>query len=142
LIEATYEWNMGTRAAFVKPMLALAVAKLPEGTAWSYELKFDGYRAIGLKADGRLQLLSRNGKDFAKRFTAIAAALEMLPDNTVIDGEIVAFDADGRPSFNVLQNQRSRATELRLYAFDLIMHRGRDLRQQPLEKRRDYCARK
>jgi ATP-dependent DNA ligase len=118
-------------------MLALAVAKLPHGAPWSYELKFDGYRAIGLKANGRVQLLSRNGKDFAKRFASITAALEMLPDDTVIDGEIVAFDANGRPSFNVLQNQRSKAPELRLFAFDLITHCGRDLIQQPQEKRRE-----
>ena len=127
---------MTTRADFVEPMLALAVPMLPEGQAWSYELKFDGYRAIGLKADGRVQLLSRNGKDFAKRFGSIAVALEMLPEYTIIDGEIVAFDTAGCPSFNVLQNQRSGAPELRLYAFDVIKHRGRDLTQQPLDKRR------
>src|SRR5450631_66471 len=115
---------MTSRVEFVEPMLALAVAKLPEGASWSYELKFDGYRGIGLKAGGRVQLLSRNGKDFARRFASIAAAIEMLPDDTVIDGEIVAFNEDGRPSFNVLQNQRNRAPELRMYTFDLITHRG------------------
>jgi ATP-dependent DNA ligase len=61
----------------------------------------------------------------------------MLPDDTVIDSEIVAFDSDGRPSFNVLQNQRSRAPELRLYAFDLLKHRGRDLTRLPIDKRRE-----
>ncbi len=76
-------------------MLSLPMAKLPEGPVWSYELKFDGYRALGLKANDRIQLLSRNGKDFTKRFTLIARALEKLPDETVIDGEIVAFDAAG-----------------------------------------------
>jgi bifunctional non-homologous end joining protein LigD len=53
-------------------VLALAVTKLPEGPAWAYELKFDGYRALGLKANGRVQLLSRNGKDFTRRFASIA----------------------------------------------------------------------
>jgi ATP-dependent DNA ligase len=48
------------KTGFVEPMLSLPVAKLPEGPAWSYELKFDGYRALGLKADDRIQLLSRN----------------------------------------------------------------------------------
>jgi hypothetical protein len=86
---------------FIEPMLALAVTKLPEGPAWAYELKFDGYRALGLKASGRVRILSRNGKDFTKRFASIASALEALPDETMIDGEVIAYGADGRPSFNV-----------------------------------------
>jgi bifunctional non-homologous end joining protein LigD len=91
-------------AKFVEPMLSLAVAKLPEGPEWAYEVKFDGYRALGLKTDGRVQLLSRNRRNFTTRFASIARALEALPDDAVIDGEIVAYDSDGRPSFNVLQN--------------------------------------
>ena len=71
---------MKTEVGFVAPMLSQPVAKLPEGPAWSYELKFDGYRALGMKAAGRIQLLSRNGKNFTKRFTLIAQALEKLPD--------------------------------------------------------------
>ena len=76
---------------FIEPMLALAVTKLPEGPAWAFELKFDGYRALGVKANGTIQLLSRNGKDFTKRFASIARAMEALPDDTVIDGEIIAI---------------------------------------------------
>jgi ATP-dependent DNA ligase len=60
--------SVKTKIGFVEPMLSLAVAKLPEGAAWSYELKFDGYRTLGLRKGGRLQLLSRNGKDFTRRF--------------------------------------------------------------------------
>jgi bifunctional non-homologous end joining protein LigD len=62
----------------VEPMLALAVTKLPEGPAWTYELKFDGYRALGLKANGKVRLLSRNGKDFTRRFASIARAKRSL----------------------------------------------------------------
>ena len=62
------------KARFIEPMLALAVTKLPGGLAWAYELKFDGYRALGLKAAGRVRLLSRNGKDFTRRFASIARA--------------------------------------------------------------------
>jgi DNA ligase D-like protein (predicted ligase) len=129
-------------AGFVEPMLSLPVAKLPEGPAWSYELKFDGYRALCAKAAGQIQLLSRNGKNFTQRFTSIARALEKLPDETVIDGEIVAFDSEGRPSFNVLQNHHSRDTELQFYVFDLLILRGKDLTQQPLEKRRELLRTK
>ena len=56
------------KVGFIEPMLALAVTKLPEGPAWAYELKFDGYRALGIKAAGKIRLLSRNGKDFTRRF--------------------------------------------------------------------------
>jgi ATP-dependent DNA ligase len=62
-------------ARFIEPMLSLAVAELPEGPNWTYELKFDGYRALGLKTNGRVQLLFRKGKDFTERFASIARAL-------------------------------------------------------------------
>ena len=130
------------KARFVEPMLSLAVAKLPEGPEWTYELKFDGYRALGLKSDGRVQLLSRNRKNFTERFASIARALESLPDETVIDGEIVAYGADGRPSFNVLQNRLSDKPQLHFYAFDLLALRGEDLTEEPLEKRRELLRRK
>jgi ATP-dependent DNA ligase len=123
-------------ARFVEPMLCLPVARLPEGPSWSYELKFDGYRAIGTKSGGRVRLLSRNGKDFTRRFASIAEALEALPNETVIDGEVVAFDSAGRPSFNVLQNSLSEAAALHFYVFDLLALRGADLTGLPLEKRR------
>ena len=74
----------------------------PEGPEWRYELKLDGYRAIGFKTDGQALLWSRNGKDFVRRFPEIAKAIESLPEDTAIDGEIVALDADGKPSFALL----------------------------------------
>jgi ATP-dependent DNA ligase len=95
-----------------------------------------------LRTAGRIQLLSRNGKDFTKRFAAIATALEKLPDETVVDGEIVAYDPEGRPSFNVLQNHRSDGPELRFYAFDLLSLRGTDLTREPLHKRRELLRTK
>jgi ATP-dependent DNA ligase len=90
-----------------------------------------------VKADGKVKLLSRNGKDFTARFSSLARALEALPDDTVIDGEIVAYGTDGRPSFNVLQSHRGAGPELHLYAFDLLTLRGRDLKRKPLEERRE-----
>ena len=64
----------------------------------------NGYRAIAFKTGGKLHLRSRNDNDFTKRYRGILKGLARLPDETVIDGEVVAFDADGRPSFSSLQN--------------------------------------
>jgi DNA ligase D-like protein (predicted ligase) len=124
-------------ARFINPMLSLAVHQLPEAPEWMYEVKFDGYRALGIKTRGQVQLRSRNGKSFAARFASITQALEALPDETVIDGEIVAYDHEGRPSFNVLQNRLSENPPLRLYAFDLLFFKGQELMHEPLAKRRE-----
>src|SRR5687767_12880367 len=98
------------KAQFIDPMLLLRKERLPEGPDWLYELKLDGYRALAIKTDGKLQLRSRNDNDFSERYRDIAAALRSLPDETVIDGEVVALDEDGRPSFNLLQNYGSAKT--------------------------------
>ena len=116
-------------------MLCLAVPKLPEGPGWQFELKLDGYRGIGIKGNGHAHLASRNGKDFSDRFPTVTRALEGLPDDTVIDGEIVAVDQNGRPSFNLLQNFGA-AEAILFYAFDLLVLAGADLRSRPLEQRR------
>jgi ATP-dependent DNA ligase len=89
-----------------------------------------------MKAAGQVRLFSRNGKDFTRRFASMARALEALPDETVIDGGIIAYDTDGRPSFNVLQNRRTVGSQLHLYAFDLLTLRGESLIREPLEIRR------
>ena len=94
-------------ARFFEPMLCLAVPKLPEGPEWQLKLKLDGYRGIGIKSHGRAHLASRNRKNFSERFRTITHALNRLPDETVIDGEILAVNDDGVPSFNLLQNGRS-----------------------------------
>jgi ATP-dependent DNA ligase len=124
-------------ARFIEPMLSLAVPKLPEGPEWTYEVKFDGYRTLGIKTVGQVQLRSRNGRNFNARFPSITRALEALPDETVIDGEIVAYDPEGRPSFDVLQNHLSKKPPLHLYVFDLLVLRGKGLTHEPLEKRRE-----
>jgi DNA ligase D-like protein (predicted ligase) len=114
-------------------MLCQAVKELPTGPEWAYEVKLDGYRALGLKTAGHVRLFSRNGKDFSARFPGVTRALDALPDETLIDGEVVAVDEHGRPSFSNLQNF-DRAPMF--YAFDLPTLAGENLKQRPLDERR------
>jgi ATP-dependent DNA ligase len=124
-------------AWFIEPMLCLAVENLPEGPAWQYEVKLDGYRAIAVRTKSGVELWSRNKRDFSRRFPKVARALETLPVETVLDGEIVAVNGDGQPSFSSLQNFRDGAAAILFYAFDAPVFGGADLRSKPLATRRE-----
>jgi ATP-dependent DNA ligase len=96
--------------------------------------RFPRYRPQGR---GTTQLWSRNQKNFARQFPIVVKGLAGLPDDTVIDGEVVALDEHGRPSFNLLQGFGNAQTIV-LYAFDLLMLRGKDVRQLwPFDDRRE-----
>jgi DNA ligase D-like protein (predicted ligase) len=128
---------MPTTAKFIEPMLLLRTEKLPEGDPWAYEIKFDGYRALAIKTRGKVHLRSRNDIDFNARYPGLAKALAQMPDDTVIDGEVVALDADGRPSFNTLQNYGSAGAPLHFFIFDVLILQGKDVTGEPLIKRRE-----
>ena len=123
-------------------MLLLRTEKLPEGKDWLYELKFDGYRALAIKSSGRVQLRSRNDNDFTTRYSSMAEALSGMPDDSVIDGELVAFDAEGRPSFNLLQNYGSARAPLHFFVFDLLVLNGNGVMAEPLAKRRELLEKR
>lgn len=117
-------------------MLLLRTERLPDDKDWLYEVKFDGYRALAIKSGGKVQLRSRNDNDFAIRYASIAKALAAMPDETVIDGEIVAFDGEGKPSFNALQNYGSSSGPLIYYVFDVLILAGADVMGETLDARR------
>jgi bifunctional non-homologous end joining protein LigD len=73
-------------------MLLLRTDSLPDSEQWLPELKLDGYRAIAFKRDGAVHLRSRNDNGFSGRYPGVVKGLAKMPDNTVIDGEIIAFD--------------------------------------------------
>jgi ATP-dependent DNA ligase len=123
--------------SFIEPMLLQRTAKLPEGPDWLIELKLDGYRALAIKSGGTVQLRSRNDNNFNSRYPGIVKALASMPDETVIDGEVVALDEEGRPSFNTLQNYGAAGAPLHFFIFDLLMLRGREVINEPLVKRRE-----
>jgi bifunctional non-homologous end joining protein LigD len=124
-------------ARFIEPMECLPVEQIPEGSPWTYELKLDGYRLLTVKTGGRITLYSRRGTDLSRRFEYVTAALASLPHETVIDGELVALDEQGKPNFNLLQNFRSAESHIMFYAFDILVRRGEDVTRQTLLKRRE-----
>ncbi len=129
--------------------LRLALASLteapPRGPDWVHEVKFDGYRLAGHLEGRSARLMTRNGLDWTERFPVVAEHVAALAAaGTVIDGEVVALDTGGRPSFGALQraasprSSRSRPTRsaLAYQAFDLLFLGGLDIRDAPLEQRK------
>ena len=128
---------------FIEPMKARLVDSPPTTGDWSYELKFDGFRACAVKDGVKVSLISRNGNELRSRFPEIAEAMKELPvDECVIDGEIVALDEEGRSSFQLLQSieLEGRKAPLRFYVFDLLQLGGRSLLQLPLTARKELLA--
>ncbi|MBA2369516.1 MAG: DNA ligase D [Candidatus Protochlamydia sp.] len=119
-------------------MLATLVDKAPSGKGWSYEIKWDGYRAVSLCDQKSVDIISRNNKSFNEKFYPIKDALEKLALKAVLDGEIVVLNEHGSASFNALQNWRSEADgEIKYYVFDLLWLNGRSLMELPLNQRQD-----
>jgi bifunctional non-homologous end joining protein LigD len=123
-------------------MAARVVAQLPEGDDWMYEVKLDGYRALLIKHGEQVQLRSRNDKDMTAAYRAVSAAGKRLhAESAVVDGEVVAVDAEGRPSFQALQHRgANRGYSIVFYAFDLLHLNGRALIAEPLQSRRAALA--
>lgn len=123
-------------------MAALPVKSLPEGAEWLYEVKWDGYRALLIKDGERLQLRSRNDKDLTATYPAVvAAARRQKVKQIVLDGEIVALDEDGKPSFQALQHRSSQPKhQVVFYAFDVLHAEGQDLTDERLEFRRERLS--
>ena len=121
-------------------MDCLPVSTVPEGSEWTYEIKLDGYRLEAVKTKGKVTVYSRRKNVLNEKFGYIADALKQLPDETVLDGELVAMDEGGRSNFNQLQNFRSAAANIRYYPFDVLVHKGRLLTGEPLKKRREILA--
>lgn len=120
----------------VKPMLATLAKEPVNAPGWTYEVKWDGYRAIAYIKDGKAELTSRNNKSFTEKYYPIAAAMEKWDFDAVLDGELVVIKKDGKADFGALQNWRSEADgDLVYYAFDLIWYQGRDVTGLPLSDR-------
>ncbi|MCU1220003.1 MAG: dependent ligase [Candidatus Angelobacter sp.] len=133
--------------AALEPMLATLGTSVPSGTDWLYEVKWDGYRSLCFIERGKVRMLSRRGIKLDKQFATVAAALaqSVKGDTAIIDGEVVALDENGNPSFQRLQNMTGLGTKpavkgaapfLNFFAFDLLYLNGYDLRKAALIDRR------
>ncbi|HSQ04111.1 MAG TPA: DNA ligase D [Burkholderiales bacterium] len=124
---------------FIQPVLATLVDAAPAGDAWLHEMKYDGYRILARIEGGEARLFSRNGKEWTANFPTIARAAARLPVKSAwVDGEVIVMQADGRSSFQALQNALSGANgkDFYYYVFDLPYLDGYDLRQAPLLERK------
>ncbi|HZS23986.1 MAG TPA: DNA ligase D [Gaiellaceae bacterium] len=120
-----------------RPMLATPAEALPTGGDWVYEVKWDGYRALGYVRGGEARLVSRNGNDLTARFPEVAKALAKAARSPecVVDGEVCALDENGRPSFSAMQ-QGKRGTPLVYEVFDVLEIDGAPVLDLPLVERR------
>lgn len=123
---------------FIEPALATSVEKVPSGSRWIHEVKFDGYRAQVHLANEAVSVFTRRGNDWTKRFRKVASdAWHIKAGSAIIDGEVVVPAANGATDFSVLQNElKGSSTRIVLIAFDLLYLNGRDLRKLPLLERK------
>jgi len=137
------------RASAVSPMLASpgTMSALSEASEWAFEMKWDGIRAIASIVGGSLTVTSRNGIDITSSYPELAELLDLVDGDVVLDGEIVAMDKAGRPSFGVLQTRMklTKAAEVSVaaaktpalfFVFDLLNRDGETMTAKPWTERR------
>ena len=130
---------------FIKPQLATLVDNVPVGNEWMHEIKYDGYRALVAVSGEAIKIYTRSGLDWTDKFSPLAGAIKALDlPPALIDGEIIAFDADGNPSFSALQAVLKRGhgaeradTPFHFFAFDLLSLDGMDLKSLPAIERKE-----
>jgi bifunctional non-homologous end joining protein LigD len=125
-------------SSFIKPMLAqLTDQPAFDDPEWLFEIKWDGYRAIAEVKKGAVRLYSRNGLSFAKAYSKVYDALKKLKMDIILDGEIVVFDNDKKPSFQKLQNYSNNSSyTIHYFVFDCLSMGGKDITGLPLIERK------
>src|SRR5712691_12195541 len=133
-------------------MLATTITQPFDGPDWLFEIKWDGYRAVSFIEAGKLRLVSRNQNDLTGQYPELRTMPQFVnAQQDVLDGEVVALDEQGRPSFSLMQQRTGfrpggrRAAgnadvPVLYYAFDLLYLDGYDLRQLPLDERKKKLA--
>ena len=123
---------------FIKPMLAKLHDVAFNDPNWIYEIKWDGYRAVAEVNKKETRLYSRNGLSFATDYPSIFEELQKIKKNVVLDGEIVAMDADGKPSFQLIQQYaQDGSVPMCYYVFDCLAVNGKSIESKPLTQRKE-----
>jgi len=138
-IQAKISTSKSLPMKFIEPMKARLAESPPHDDGWIYEIKFDGFRALAFKNGNDVQLFSRNAKDLSEKFPEIVEAISRLPaEDVILDGEIVALNARGVSSFQLLQalERGEKRPPVFFYAFDLLRSEGKDLCGQNLTERK------
>jgi bifunctional non-homologous end joining protein LigD len=123
---------------FIEPALASPIGKVPSGSRWIHEIKFDGYRVQVHLANEAIKIYTRRGHDWTHRFKKVANdAWHIKAGSAIVDGEIVVPAADGSTDFSVLQNElKGSSKSIVLVAFDLLYLNAWDIRKEPLVRRK------
>ena len=125
----------------LQPMLATLIDAPFDDPDWVFESKWDGFRMVASIEAGKATLYSRNGEVVTDRYAPVARALEAIDHDAVIDGELVALDADGKSRFQLLQNALRTTADLRYCMFDIMFLDGEDVRSMPLTERKQHLRR-
>jgi ATP-dependent DNA ligase len=124
----------------IEPCLPSPAKAPPSGPGWIHEIKHDGFRILARRDSAGVRLFTRNGNDFSSRFPFIAMAVSKLPVRScLIDGEAIVCDENGLAVFDLIRRHDAGESAV-LSAFDLLELDGRDLRRQPIEKRKELLA--
>jgi bifunctional non-homologous end joining protein LigD len=136
----------------IYPMLATSIAEPFDGPDWLFEIKWDGYRAVAFIEAAKVRLVSRNQNELTQRYPELKDLPKFVKaKNAILDGEVVALDDQGRPSFSLMQQRTGFRPGARrgvsnadvpvlYYAFDLLYLDGEDWRRVPLEDRKKKLA--
>jgi bifunctional non-homologous end joining protein LigD len=136
----------------IHPMLATSIEHPFDGEDWLFEIKWDGYRAVAFIEGEKVRLVSRNQNDLTPRYPELRELPKFVDANdAILDGEVVALDEQGRPSFSLMQQRTgfrpggkrgpvNADVAVLYYAFDLLYLDGYDWRKMPLEERKKKLA--
>jgi len=120
----------------IEPCLPSPTKAPPSGPGWLHEIKHDGFRIMARRDSAGIRLITRNGNDFTNRFPIIVAAVTTLPAKSfLIDGEAIVTNSDGLAVFDLIRGHGSKASAI-LCAFDLLELDCKDVRREPIEKRK------